>query len=59
MKKIFVNASAAKSGGAAAILNKFVAAKENENNVKYIIASPIKPMRLGENHIWVEKSTSL
>ncbi|MGF1721712.1 glycosyltransferase [Vibrio kyushuensis] len=59
MERIFVNASAAKSGGAATILNKFVVTKANDEDVQYVIASPIRPSNLGDNQTWVKKSTSL
>lgn len=57
IKKIFVNASAAKSFGAKTILDKFVAEKGKEKDVIYVIASPVMPNRISDNQIWIEKNT--
>lgn len=59
MKRVFVNASAAKSGGGATIIETFLAAKAHDNKVQYIIASPVKPKKLGDNQIWIKKRTSM
>ncbi|WP_394392272.1 hypothetical protein [Shewanella woodyi] len=58
MKRVLVNASAAKCGGGVTILNKFTKEKYYDKTTHYVIVSPIKPDRLGSNQTWIKKRTS-
>lgn len=55
---VFVNASAAKSGGALTILNLFCRSKNYDEHNFYYVASPIKPIILPKNCKWLRVSTS-
>ncbi|RZP98126.1 glycosyltransferase family 1 protein [Vibrio vulnificus] len=51
MNKTLINASAAREGGALAIVEEYVKHHDNDG-VQYILLSPIKPKQLPSNFLW-------
>lgn len=56
MNKTLINASAAREGGALAIVEEYVKHHDNDG-VQYILLSPIKPKQLPSNFLWKNVET--
>ncbi|WP_253645229.1 glycosyltransferase [Vibrio sp. Y42_MX_L11] len=56
--RIFINATAAKHGGALTILNSFLKSKGTDSSNNFVVMSPNKPLKKYENITWIKKETS-